>query len=45
MSNSFCEVSLQPYGVSIIATIREISAHLGAEVIFTPIWAILNAVF
>ena len=36
MSNSFCEVSLQPYGVFNHRHHPEISTHLGAEVIFTP---------
>ncbi|MDF7679379.1 N-acetyl-gamma-glutamyl-phosphate reductase [Enterobacteriaceae bacterium ESL0689] len=36
LSNSFCEVSLQPYGVFTHRHAPEISAHLGAEVIFTP---------
>ncbi|BDH44060.1 N-acetyl-gamma-glutamyl-phosphate reductase [Salmonella enterica subsp. enterica serovar Choleraesuis] len=36
LSNSFCEVSLQPYGVFTHRHQPEIAAHLGAEVIFTP---------
>lgn len=36
MTTSFCEVSLQPYGVFTHRHQPEISAHLGAQVIFTP---------
>ena len=36
ISNSFCEVSLQPYGVFNHRHHPEITTHLGAEVIFTP---------
>ena len=36
LSNSFCEVSLQPYGVFNHRHHPEISTHLGAQVIFTP---------
>jgi len=36
MSNSFCEVSLQPYGVFNHRHHLEITTHLGADVIFTP---------
>lgn len=36
LNNSFCEVSLQAYGVLAHRHQPEISAHLGAEVIFTP---------
>ncbi len=36
ISNSFCEVSLQPYGVFSHRHHPEITTHLGAEVIFTP---------
>jgi len=36
VSNSFCEVSLQPYGVFNHRHHPEITTHLGAEVIFTP---------
>lgn len=36
ISNSFCEVSLQPYGVFKHRHHPEITTHLGAEVIFTP---------
>jgi len=36
MTNSFCEVSLQPYGVFTHRHQPEIAAHLGREVIFTP---------
>lgn len=36
IGNSFCEVSLQPYGVFNHRHHPEISTHLGAEVIFTP---------
>ncbi|MTH46941.1 N-acetyl-gamma-glutamyl-phosphate reductase [Intestinirhabdus alba] len=36
LSNSFCEVSLQPYGLFTHRHQPEIVAHLGAEVIFTP---------
>ena len=35
-SNSFCEVSLQPYGVFNPRHHPEITTHLGVEVIFTP---------
>lgn len=36
ITNSFCEVSLQPYGVFTHRHQPEISAHLGIPVIFTP---------
>ncbi|WBU49222.1 N-acetyl-gamma-glutamyl-phosphate reductase [Kosakonia pseudosacchari] len=36
LSNSFCEVSLQPYGVFNHRHHPEIATHLGAQVIFTP---------
>ncbi|PXA71514.1 MULTISPECIES: N-acetyl-gamma-glutamyl-phosphate reductase [Vibrio] len=36
LSNSFCEVSLQPYGVFTHRHQPEIATHLGCEVIFTP---------
>ena len=36
ISNSFCEVSLQPYGVFNHRHHPEITIHLGADVIFTP---------
>ena len=36
LSNSFCEVSLQAYGVLSHRHTPEISAYLGSEVIFTP---------
>ncbi|KDM90612.1 N-acetyl-gamma-glutamyl-phosphate reductase [Photobacterium galatheae] len=36
MANSFCEVSLQAYGVFNHRHQPEISAHLGTDVIFTP---------
>ncbi|EOZ1454763.1 N-acetyl-gamma-glutamyl-phosphate reductase [Enterobacter bugandensis] len=36
ISNSFCEVSLQPYGVFNHRHHPEITKHLGADVIFTP---------
>ncbi|MTD38154.1 N-acetyl-gamma-glutamyl-phosphate reductase [Erwinia sp. CPCC 100877] len=36
LSNSFCEVSLQPYGVFTHRHRPEITTHLGAGVIFTP---------
>ncbi|EMA8638724.1 N-acetyl-gamma-glutamyl-phosphate reductase [Cronobacter malonaticus] len=36
ISNSFCEVSLQPYGIFTHRHQPEITSHLGAEVIFTP---------
>ena len=36
ISNSFCEVSLQPYGVFYHRHHPEITTHLGADVIFTP---------
>lgn len=36
MTNSFCEVSLQPYGVFTHRHQPEISSHLGCDVIFTP---------
>ncbi|MBD1575724.1 N-acetyl-gamma-glutamyl-phosphate reductase [Vibrio sp. S11_S32] len=36
MTNSFCEVSLQAYGVFTHRHQPEISSHLGREVIFTP---------
>ncbi len=36
LSNSFCEVSLQPYGVFTHRHQPEIASHLGADIIFTP---------
>jgi N-acetyl-gamma-glutamyl-phosphate reductase len=36
ITNSFCEVSLQPYGVFNHRHQPEIASHLGADVIFTP---------
>jgi N-acetyl-gamma-glutamyl-phosphate reductase len=36
IGNSFCEVSLQPYGVFNHRHHPEITTHLGADVIFTP---------
>lgn len=36
LSNSFCEVSLHPYGVMGHRHLPEISEHLGNPVIFTP---------
>ena len=36
LSNSFCEVSLQPYGIFTHRHQPEIASHLGASVIFTP---------
>ncbi|MBE2897353.1 N-acetyl-gamma-glutamyl-phosphate reductase [Pasteurellaceae bacterium 20609_3] len=36
LTNSFCEVSLQPYGVFTHRHQPEIASHLGREVIFTP---------
>lgn len=36
VTNSFCEVSLQPYGVFNHRHQPEIAAHLGCDVIFTP---------
>ncbi|WP_428772702.1 N-acetyl-gamma-glutamyl-phosphate reductase [Vibrio sp.] len=36
MTNSFCEVSLQPYGVFTHRHQPEIATHLGCDVIFTP---------
>lgn len=36
ISNSFCEVSLQPYGIFTHRHHPEIATHLGASVIFTP---------
>lgn len=36
MVNSFCEVSLQPYGVFTHRHQPEIASHLGCDVIFTP---------
>ncbi|EKO3795436.1 N-acetyl-gamma-glutamyl-phosphate reductase [Vibrio metschnikovii] len=36
LTNSFCEVSLQPYGVFTHRHQPEIATHLGCEVIFTP---------
>ncbi|BET98567.1 N-acetyl-gamma-glutamyl-phosphate reductase [Xenorhabdus taiwanensis] len=36
ISNSFCEISLQPYGVFNHRHQPEITNHLGTEVIFTP---------
>lgn len=36
LTNSFCEVSLQPYGVFNHRHTPEICQHLGREVIFTP---------
>jgi len=36
LANSFCEVSLQPYGIFTHRHQPEIAAHLGIPVIFTP---------
>jgi len=36
LSNSFCEVGLQAYGILAHRHMPEITAHLGTEVIFTP---------
>lgn len=36
MTNSFCEVSLQPYGIFNHRHQPEIATHLGCDVIFTP---------
>lgn len=36
MTNSFCEVSLQPYGIFNHRHQPEIANHLGCDVIFTP---------
>ncbi len=36
ISNSFCEVSLQPYGIFTHRHQPEIATHLGTPVIFTP---------
>lgn len=36
LNNSFCEVSLQPYGLFTHRHQPEIAAHLGVPVIFTP---------
>lgn len=36
MTSSFCEVSLQPYGIFTHRHQPEIATHLGREVIFTP---------
>ncbi len=36
LANSFCEVSLQPYGVFNHRHQPEIATHLGCDVIFTP---------
>ncbi|HED3304596.1 TPA: N-acetyl-gamma-glutamyl-phosphate reductase [Klebsiella quasipneumoniae subsp. similipneumoniae] len=36
IGNSFCEVSLQPYGIFNHRHQPEIASHLGAKVIFTP---------
>ena len=36
MTNSYCEVSLKPYGVFSHRHQPEIATHLGADVIFTP---------
>lgn len=36
LGNSFCEVSLQPYGIFTHRHQPEISVHLGVPVIFTP---------
>ncbi|PHM38631.1 N-acetyl-gamma-glutamyl-phosphate reductase [Xenorhabdus innexi] len=36
INNSFCEVSLQPYGIFNHRHQPEIAAHLGTDVIFTP---------
>ncbi len=45
IGNSFCEVSLQPYGVFNHRHHPEISTHLGAEVILRLISATLNVGF
>ena len=36
LSNSFCEVGLQAYGILAHRHMPEITAHLGTDVIFTP---------
>ncbi|KAA8997277.1 N-acetyl-gamma-glutamyl-phosphate reductase [Affinibrenneria salicis] len=36
MANSFCEVSLQPYGIFTHRHQPEIASHLGIPVVFTP---------
>lgn len=36
MTNSFCEISLQPYGIFTHRHQPEIEEHLGTKVIFTP---------
>ncbi len=36
ISNSFCEVSLQPYGIFNHRHQPEIATHLGTQVVFTP---------
>jgi len=36
LGNSFCQVSLQPYGVFTHRHQPEIAAHLGTDIIFTP---------
>lgn len=38
MTTSFCEVSLQPYGIFTHRHQPEIAAHPGVPVIFTPHW-------
>ncbi|MGU0056033.1 hypothetical protein ACVXG7_10005 [Enterobacter hormaechei] len=43
ISNSFCEVSLQPYGVFNHRHHPEITTHLGADVISPRIWAASRA--
>lgn len=45
IGNSFCEVSLQPYGIFNHRHQPEIASHLGAKVILPRTQVILNAVF
>lgn len=45
VGTSFCEVSLQPYGLFNHRHHPEIVAHLGTPVIFTRIWAASRAEF
>lgn len=45
MTNSFCEVSLQPYGIFTHRHQPEIAIHLGREVILLRTWGIFHAVF
>lgn len=43
IGNSFCEVSLQPYGIFNHRHQPEIASHLGAKVILPRTWVILSA--